>query len=56
MAAEMAVLAETAEMATVDKEIAEEKCKDLEDQIEELKQALDGAHHACMCDCVCVCR
>lgn len=38
---EMAVLHETAEMSTVDKEIAEEKCRDLEEQLDKLKESID---------------
>ena len=41
---EIGVLTETAEMAAMDKEIAEEKCKDLEEQLETMRASLDGLY------------
>ena len=37
---------EAAEMATLDKEMAEEKCIDLETQLTELKDKLEGNYHS----------
>ena len=39
---ELAALQETAEMATLDKEMCEEKCADLELRVEDLNMSLEG--------------